>query len=193
MLTFSDQITNSSAPGLSEEGARPDPSVRGWGWRLEMASGFHPEDPFTSFIRFPGSGAHISWVALSQSRWSSCSHLGGGYSKHAALKVLSHDTIRMVVELGRSVAVPIFLVFFRASVDIGNAVLIPGFGMKRDFCFSSGVLEFFCLYGSDISQIGNFACVHSLLPSDRLPVALSVWNSLFFRFRALHFLCCYSF
>lgn len=58
-----------------------------------------------------------------------------------ALKALLHDTVRTVVELGHSVAVHIFLVFFGASVDIGNAVLIPASGMKLDFCYFSGVLE----------------------------------------------------
>lgn len=92
-LVFSDQITNSSTLGLSGKGSQPDPSVRGWGWHVEMASGFHLEDPFTSFIRFSGSGAHISWVALCQSRWFSCSHFKGGYSKHMALTVLFHELL----------------------------------------------------------------------------------------------------
>jgi hypothetical protein len=153
-LVFSDQITNSSVLGLSGKGSQPEPFVRGWGWHLEVAAGFHPEESSTSFIRFSGSGAHSSWVALCQSRWSSCSHLKGGYSKHMALRLLFHDTIMMVVQLGHFVAVHIFQVFSRASVDIGKTVLIPGFGMKLDFCFFSDVLgAFFCLYGSGIPQI----------------------------------------
>lgn len=61
------------------------------------------------------------------------------------LKVLFHGTIMMVVELGHFVAAHIFQMFSRASADIGNAILIPGFGVKFDFCFFSGVLGSFLL------------------------------------------------
>lgn len=53
--------------------------------------------------------------------------------------------IMIVVELSHFVAVHVFQMFSRASANIGNAVLIPGFGVKFDFCFFSGVLGSFLL------------------------------------------------
>lgn len=105
--------------------------------------------PLISLIRLPGSGAHISWVALCQSATKSfCGHLKVRQRKCMALKVLFHDVTRMVVELDHFVAVNILLVFSRASVDIGNNILIPGFYIKFNFCFFSrvsGDFSFVCM------------------------------------------------
>lgn len=156
VLVFSDQITNSSALGLSGENFSLILLCLGWGWHPQMTSDLHLKNPLTSLIRLPGSGDHISCVLLCQSATKSfCSQLEVRYRKSMALRLLFCNLMRMIAELGGLVTVNIFLVFSRSSVDTGNDILIPGFYMKLGFCFSLWSFWglFFCRYSSDISQI----------------------------------------